>query len=458
MNNITIIGGGLAGSLLALALSKQGYHIDVFESRSDLRDSAQDFGRSINMALSCRGITSLDALGLMPKITPIMVPMRSRAIYELDGSVKTQAFGRHADEYINAIKRSDLNRLLLDCIDNTPSISLYFNHSLVDIDFQNRHCLFTHANHQTISHHYELLIGADGASSKVRDCLHHAGHIKATRRFLPHGYKELSICSPEQSPLLKEHLHMWPRDRFMLLGNPNPDNSVTGSIFLPNKGPQSFAELDSEVAVRQFFSTQFPDIYPQMPNLAEEFFNNPQGNLSTVKCTPWYYPYHCLLLGDAAHAVVPFFGQGMNAAFEDCRILSELMAQHKGDCSIVIPAFYQLRKPNTDAVAAMSMDNYHEIRHEVRDQKFLLRKALELELMQRYPNHYISRHIMVMFTNFPYQAAYNQGKAQLHQIDRLCENKSSLQDINWEEVDALVHSNALNTYQLIEKNSPGNLP
>ena len=450
MKSVTIVGGGLAGSLMALFLANRGYQIDIFESRTDLRLSKQDFGRSINMALSCRGITSLKSIGLMSEVKPLMVPMRARAIYELDGTVKYQPFGRHWDEYINAIKRSELNRLLLNCIDKNNTININFKQTLVDIDFNKKQCIFEQdGTKQRIN--YTLLIGADGASSKVRECLQQQGHIEASRDFLPHSYKELSICLAGENILAEERLHMWPRDSFMLLGNPNPDSSITGSLFLPNEGVYSFASLKDESDVKHFFSEQFSDIYPHMPNVVQEFFDHPQGHLSTVKCDPWYCGDNCLLIGDAAHGLVPFFGQGMNSAFEDCRILNELLEQHDDQWEIVLPKFYQERKPNTDAVAAMSMDNYYEIRHAVLEPQFLVRKALENELMRRYPDQYISRHVMVMFTNLPYKAAYEQARIQGKILDQLCENKTSLAQIDWRTVDGLIENNVLNTYKLIEQ-------
>ncbi|WP_367605842.1 FAD-dependent oxidoreductase [Legionella sp. W05-934-2] len=449
MQSVTIIGGGLAGCLMSLYLAQRGYDVIIFESRGDLRLTPHDYGRSINMALSCRGITALNSLNLLTEIKPIMVPMRARAIYEQDGSMTYQPFGRTADEYINSIKRTDLNRMLLDCIDANQHITVYFDHTLSSIDFDKKLCLLNHHNH-VIEHHYDHLIGADGAPSIVRESLTQAGIAKATREFLQHGYKELTIAGPGDKRFVREHLHIWPQDQFMLLGNPNPDHSITGSLFLAVEGKQSFATIQTESQIHQFFRQNFKTIYPHMPSLVDEFQSHPVGYLSTIKCAPWFYQDQCLLIGDAAHGIVPFFGQGMNAAFEDCRILNDLLHQHNDNWSKVLPAFYKQRKENTDAVAAMSMDNYDEIRHDVLDDQFVLRKALEHELMRRYPEHYLSRHVMVMFTNLPYKVAHEQAKKQLDLIERLCVGKFSIEEVDWQKVDNLIKENVLNTYQLID--------
>ncbi len=449
MSSVTIIGGGLAGCLLSLYLAERGYEVSIFETRSDLRLSSQDYGRSINMAMSCRGLTALDSLALLPKVNPIMVPMRARAIYELDGSITYQPFGRKDNEYINSVKRSDLNRLLLNCIDDNDKITIYFNHQLIDVNFDSKQCRIVH-NDKEVLHTYERLIGADGAPSAVRESLTQAGTIKSTRNFLTHGYKELTIANAGNTNFVREHLHIWPRDQFMLLGNPNPDHSITGSLFLAVEGKISFTSIRTEEQIHQFFRQQFPDIYTQMPALIEEYMNHPVGYLSTVKCSTWYYQDHCLLIGDAAHGIIPFFGQGMNAAFEDCRIFTDILAQYNDDWQQAIPVFYQNRKENTDAVAAMSKDNYDEIRHDVLNERFILRKALEHELMKRYPEHYLSRHVMVMFTNIPYKIAYEQSNKQLDLIEQLCVGKHSIDEINWKQVDSLVKKNILNTYKLVD--------
>lgn len=438
MNKITIVGGGLAGTLCSLYLARRGYTVDLFESRSDIRSSPTDYGRSINLALSCRGLTGLKAMDLMDEVNKIMVPMRARAIHEANGEVHYQPFGRYENEYINAISRTDLSTLLLNKADHTNRIKIHFDMKLHHIDIFNKKILFHTADGGSHYHSYERLIAADGAPSHIREKLKDEGVVDSTRDFLTHGYKELSISKTHTKDMAREHLHLWPRDSFMLLGNPNPDDSITGSLFLANEGKDSFASLNNEESLTSFFKKEFPDAYTAMPNLINEFFGNPTGHMSTIKCSPWYYKDECLLIGDAAHGVIPFFGQGMNSAFEDCRILDELLEQYKDDWSKVMPAFFEQRKVNTDAVARMSMDNYHEIHSDIRHPEFILRKQIERELMRHYPDHYVSKHVLVMFTNTPYAQAMALGELQVTLLDNICSSVNDVKEINWQEIDKLM--------------------
>lgn len=433
MKRISILGAGLAGTLMSLFLARRGYEVDLFESRADLRVSSQDYGRSINLALSCRGITGLSAMNLMKEVEKIMVPMRARAIHEESGEIKYQPFGRQDNEYINAIQRTDLNALLLNKADESPLIKLHFDMGPSELDIYHKKLSF-----RDKSHHYQRLIGADGAASTVRETLKKEGIIEARRDFLAHGYKELSISAEHGVNMAREHLHIWPRNSFMLLGNPNRDDSITGSLFLANQGKTSFENLNSEGRVKRFFKERFADVYEAMPNLLEDFFEHPLGHLSTIQCAPWSYKDECLLIGDAAHGIVPFFGQGMNCAFEDCRILDLLLDRFSDDWSKTIPAFYQERKRNTEAVASMSMDNYREIQTDITDNKFHLRKQVERELMQRYPERYVSKHVLVMFTNTPYALAKAYGEVQDDLLRETCSNINSLQEVNWQKVDELM--------------------
>ncbi|ARB93233.1 FAD-dependent oxidoreductase [Legionella longbeachae] len=435
MREVTIIGSGLAGTLLAIYLAKRGCKLEIFDSRPDIRSMKTDDGRSINLALSCRGITGLAGVGILPKVEKLMVPMHARAIHELNGEIKFQSFGRHQDEYINAIQRNELNKLLLNEAEKFPSVHFHFDTKLTELDVKRKVAIFELKNDTILKQSYSCLIGADGANSAVREQLKAKGVIKASRTYLPYGYKELSIGEPRQTHLIHEHLHLWPRDAFLLLGNPNLNQSITGSLFLPCEGKNSFAKLDSELKINTFFKKSFPDAFPEMPKLLEEFTRHPTGNMSTIKCDPWYYEDQCLLIGDAAHGVVPFFGQGMNSAFEDCRILNNLLDQYKDDWKKVMPAFYQARKVNTDAVAQMSMDNFHEIQTDIRDKRFNLKKQLEQELMHRYPTHYVSKHVLVMFTNTPYAEAQARGELQTQFLNSICDNVEKIEDINWSRVE-----------------------
>ncbi len=438
MKKITILGSGLAGSLLAIYLAKRGYEIDIFESRSDLRVSSLDTGRSINMAMSCRGLTGLKSAGLKADVAPFLVPMRARAIHQEAGDIKYQAFGRHKDEYINAIQRSDLNKMLLNQLEKFKYVHLYFSRKLLEVDLFKKNLHFELPDKSIQVRPYERLIAADGASSQVRETLKKNNIIKTSRTYLDHGYKELSISPGGKNEMATEHLHLWPRDSFLLLGNPNLDASITGSLFLAHEGRMSFEELDNEFRVNQFFKQAFPDAYPNMPNLATEFLEHPTGLMSTIRCEPWYYEDTCLLIGDAAHGLVPFFGQGMNSAFEDCRILDELLQEYDDNWSKVIPLFYAIRKPNTEAVAQMSLDNYQEIQKAIRSETFNFKKQLEQVLMQKYPNRYISKHVLVMFTNTPYAKALVIGELQKQLLDGVADKYKKVEAIEWNFVESLM--------------------
>lgn len=435
MTEVTIIGSGLAGTLVTLYLAKRGYKLELFDSRPDIRSVQVDNGRSINLALSCRGITGMAGVGIMSEVEKLMVPMRARAIHEIHGQIRYQAFGRHRDEYINAIQRNRLNQLLLNEAEKHPNVSFHFNTKLINLDVEKKTAFFKSSHSELITQRYDCLIGADGSGSCVREQLQAKHIIKATRHFLPYGYKELSIGEPAQQHLAHEHLHIWPRDAYLLLGNPNLNQSVTGSLFLAYEGKNSFTELDNELKINTFFQESFPDVYYKMPNLITEFTQHPTGNMSTIKCDPWYYQDQCLLIGDAAHGVVPFFGQGMNCAFEDCRILNNLLDHYKEDWTKVMPAFYASRKINTDAVAQMSMDNFHEIQTDIRNKHFNLKKQLEQELMHRYPEHYVSKHVLVMFTNTSYAEAQEHGALQAEFLNTLCENVEKIEEIDWNKVE-----------------------
>ncbi len=435
---ITLIGAGLAGCLLALYLAKRGYRIALFEARSDPRVEQSNEGRSINLALSCRGLTALACIGLIPQVRKIMVPMRARAIHQQEGNIKCQPFGRHNDESIYAIQRIQLNSLLLTEIEKNPRIKLKFNSTLVYLEENSHQIYFTDKQGKKFCKNYEILIGADGAASELRDQLVKKKRIKAARQFLPEGYKELTISQSYCGSLIPEHLHLWPRTSHMLLGNPNTNGSVTGTLFLPKFGPISFASLQNESLLMKFFRTSFPDIVPRMPNLPGEFFNHPIGSLSNICCTPWYVGQHCLLLGYAAHGMAPFFGQGMNSAFEDCRILNELLDFYQDCWEQVIPAFYSKRKTDIDAVIEMSMDNYEEICHRIRDQQFNYKKFLDQELMHRYPGRYISKHVLVMFSNIPYENARKCGELQNNLLEEISKKWNNFTEIDWSKVDQIV--------------------
>ncbi len=313
-------------------------------------------------------------------------------------------------------------------------MKLRFNHTLLDLDLESKTAVFEH-DHNTFRVAFDRIIGADGVNSTVREHLNKQQVLQYSRTYLDHGYKELSICQSHHGNMVREHLHLWPRSSFMLLGNPNKDDSITGSLFLSHEGEDSFASIQNTSQLLDFFQKNFRDVIELMPNLKEEFFSNPTGTMSTIQCEKWYYKDLCLLIGDAAHGIIPFFGQGMNCAFEDCRILDESLEAEKDDWSRALPSFYSKRKENTDAVAQMSLGNYHEIQKNIRSPKFNLEKAVEKEIMKRYPKQFITKHVLVMFTNVPYKDAHAVGKAQQAFIHAICQDIESIEDVNWAVVE-----------------------
>lgn len=437
MKTATVTGAGLVGTLLSVYLAQRGYAITLYESRSDPRQRRMDNGRSINLAMSCRGLTALREANLSQSIGKLMTPMRARAIHEESGVINYQPFGRCFEECIHAVQRNELNNMLLDEAESLPNIRIYFNANLQKLDVNKKTLQGDTLGGGPFTHKYQRLIGADGAGSFVRDTLLRDRHIGSQRLYLPYGYKELSISGQSPEHLAREHLHLWPRNSFMLLGNPNRNHSITGSLFLAHQGKNSFAELDNALKIHDFFRTFFPDVYADMPDLIGEFTKHPTGNMSTIYCSPWYYKDQCLLIGDAAHGVVPFFGQGMNSGFEDCRILNTLLDRFDDDWSRVMPAFYQARKHNTDAVAQMSLDNYHEIQTDISDPQFNLKKCLQQELMQRYPE-YQSKHVLVMFTNTPYAQALAAGVLQQKLLNTVSSDINDLAAVDWRQVDILM--------------------
>lgn len=439
MEQITIVGAGLAGVLLSALLAKKGYKVQLFDARKSPRSEKKDAERSINLAMSCRGLTALQSAGLKSILEDKLVPMRSRAIHLSSGEILYQSFGRSTTECIYAIRRRDLHLALLDFAESFKNVECFFEHQLRDIDFKNKELLFELPGNDKKRRPYQRLIGADGAGSVVRDCMEKNHKLHSKRIFLSHGYKELSITL-KPGIFEKGHLHLWPRENFLLLGNPNPDESITGSLFLPYMGKTSFNTLENKNKVASFFKNEFPDVYASTPSIVEEFLRHPVGRMSSIHSGPWYDGDDCCLIGDAAHGIIPFFGQGMNAAFEDCRIFDEILSKHGENWELVFKEFYESRKKNTEAVSRMSIDNYHEIQEGIQDKTFNLKKDLNHQMMERFPKRYISKHVLVMFTNTPYHTAEEIGVLQDKMLQDLCENVETLKEIDWEKAEHLMQT------------------
>ena len=438
---ITLIGAGLAGSLLAIFLARRGFHVDIYERRPDMRQVDSSAGRSINLAMSTRGIHALQQVGLYDAVQPLAIPMRGRVIHPLHGPLAFQPYGQDATEVLQAISRADLNKALLNAAEAYPGVRVFFAEHCRGIQVRTGELtLYNAARHTERRLQTAHVIGTDGAASAVRTSLLSVGRFNFSQDYIAHGYKELTIPpGPDGTFQLDKHaLHIWPRGTYMLIALPNLDGSFTCTLFLPFEGENSFDSLSSPEKVLAFFQQQFPDAVPLLANLMEQFFAHPTGALVTIKCFPWHVADKVLLLGDAAHAMVPFFGQGMNCAFEDCTYLDACIAQYAPDWQGVFHTFTQQRKEHTDAIADMAVSHFVEMRDRVAEAKFLLQKRLELELERRYPGIFVPRYSMVTFHRIPYAEARRKGDVQEQILQELCAPIDRLDDLDWDYAERLI--------------------
>ena len=396
--NIIITGAGRVGSLLAIYLRRRGYNVSIYERRGDMRQQAVEAGRSINLALSDRGIKALHEVGIADEVLQIAIPMHGRHLHQPDGSHAFQPYGKEG-QYINSVSRRELNCKLMDLAER-EGVQIHFDHACQDVDWK-EHKVSFRAGSETVQRPFDLLFGADGAYSATR-LAHMLKHPKFDYQqyYIDCGYKELSIpAGPDGSFLLEKNaLHIWPRKEYMLIALPNLDGTFTGTLFFPFEGETSFEKLTSREAVTQFFARTFPDIVPLIPDLEEQFFRNPTSSLVTVKCFPWIRGDHFALIGDAAHAIVPFFGQGMNAGFEDCSVLNELLERHGDNWDAILHEYQELRKPDADAIADLAVNNFTEMRARTADPKFLLQKKIEAWVHEQHPDKWIPAYSQVTFS------------------------------------------------------------
>ncbi len=440
-NKITLVGAGLAGSLLAVYLAKKGFEVNVYEKRSDMRKGTVERGRSINLALSTRGIHALKEIGLYDEIKKIAIPMYGRMMHPVEGELMFQRYGKDDSEYINSVSRSTLNMKLMDLAEQYENIKIHFNQRCTGMDFKTGECFFINdSTNGTQSVTADTVIGTDGSASALRMEMLKIPGFNFSQEYLQHGYKELNIPAGINGSfkMEKNALHIWPRGTFMLIALPNLDGSFTCTLFHPFGGEEGLDNLNTKDKVLDFFKKYFPDSLSMVENLEESFFANPTGNLITVKCGPWYYKDKVALLGDACHAIVPFFGQGMNAAFEDCTVLNECIEKFGNDWNKVYAEYYSLRKENTDAIADLALENFIEMRDKIADRRFLLNKKIEAELFKRFPETFIPKYSMVTFYRFPYSTALNRGNIQQAILDELSEGKSSIEEIDFSKGEKLI--------------------
>ncbi len=411
---VTLVGAGLAGTLMACSLARAGHRVDLYEKRSDPRCRPQEQGRSINLALSVRGIHALREIGLAEAVLKSSILMRGRMIHAANGEQTFQPYGKDDSQALHSVSRAGLNLLLIEAAARRPSIRFYFEHKCTGLDPRTGTLEFhDSATHSTVRAVSEFIIGADGVYSAVRGQLQKQERFNYRQDYLSHGYKELTLPAGAQGAfrLEKHALHIWPRGSFMMIALPNQDGSFTCTLFWPFEGPNSFAALQTEDAIRDYFQHQFPDVVPLIPTLAHDFLHNPTGALVTVRCQPWHWGERVVLLGDACHAVVPFLGQGMNAAFEDCTVLSACLAHHV-DRGAAFAAYESLRKEHLDTLADLCIDNFREMRDRVGSRLFVFRKKVGLLLHRLFPRWYVPLYVMIEFTRIPYADALRRARRQ----------------------------------------------
>ncbi len=422
----TLIGSGLAGGLLAAYLGRRGYEVDLYERRADPRAGNFVGGRSINLALSTRGIHALEQLGIADEVLKHAIPMRGRMIHPAGAGSGTLHFAPYdvdPNKCINSIGRAALNTTVIEAAQRYPNVRVHFNHRCTDVDLDSATAQLSTSSAQSLNSSAsqpvvasgDAVIGVDGAFSAVRQSMQlRLDRFEYDESYLAHGYKELTIPpGPDGSwQMEKNALHIWPRKSFMMIALPNPDGSFTCTLFWEFEGPRSFATTKTGNDIRAFFDEEFPDAVPLMPNLLEEFCSNPTGSLVTIRCAPWFYKDKVVLVGDAAHAVVPFYGQGMNAAFEDCVVLDECLAQFPQDRQRAFAEYFEQRKENADALADLAVENFIEMRDKTASKAFRAKKKLDHFLEALLPGIYLPLYTMVTFTRIPYAEAARRARLQ----------------------------------------------
>jgi len=428
-NNVVICGAGLCGTLLAIRLAQRGVNTTLIEKRPDMRKATVAAGRSINLALSNRGLRALELIGIKEEVLKSCIPMKGRMIHTTDGSQRFSHYSGRASNQINSVPRGGLNMTLLDKAETYDNLTLLFDTPCQSISINDDEVVLVCGKGQdTQTLQPDAVIGADGAGSSVRKSMSDSHHFTVSQDFLSHGYKELTIPpGPDGSFLLDQNaLHIWPRGQFMVIALPNPDGSFTVTAFFPNEGPNSFAYLNSEERVTDFFEEYFAGLLPYCPDYLEDYFKNPVGRLGTISCAPWQVGGRVVLMGDAAHAIVPFYGQGMNASFEDVVVFDQLLDQYSDDWSKLLEAFSKQRKPNADAIAALALDNFYEMQDHVIHPGFVKKRKLEMQLEKNYPDYHSKYSLVTFCDHIPYSIAKELGRKQDQLLLELCAGEDSL--------------------------------
>lgn len=420
MKSVTIVGGGLVGSLLAVLMSKRGYSVSVYERRPDIRKAEISAGKSINLALSDRGWKALGIVGIEKEVKEIATPMYGRKMHSVSGEVTYQPYGLEG-QAIYSVSRGGLNALMLELAEKKGGVEIHFNKKCVDVDFESGECIFEDVHTgEEIHVKSDLIFGSDGAFSAVRAKMQRTDRFNYQQEYLQDGYREILLpAAPDGSHQLDPNaLHIWPRGRYMLIALANQDGSFTCTLFMPFEGKPSFDSLQTEEDVAVFFKSVFPDFYEMMPNVGKDYFDHPLSSLAIIRCYPWVKG-KTALIGDAAHAIVPFYGQGMNSGFEDCSVLAGLMEKYGEDWDRILSEYQEMRKPDGDAIAQLAVDNYYVMRDFVADKDFLLRKQIEKKIFENHPDKWMPLYSQVTFSHIRYSDAYRTGQMQDRIMDEV---------------------------------------
>ena len=442
MKQATVIGSGLVGSLWTIYLLKAGYKVKVIERRSDMRKATMSAGKSINLAMSTRGWKALDEMGIGDEIRKISIPMFGRTMHPLSGSTTYQPYGIN-NQAIYSVSRGEINCKLMDIAEQKGNVEFFFNEECINADLKEGIVKLKNSETGNITElKSDVVFATDGAFSAIRyNAMQKLDRFSYSQNYIEDGYREILLpANPDGSfKLDKNTLHIWPRGRFMLIALPNFDGSYTCTLFMPFDGHEHcFNKLTSKEKVEEFFKNVFPDFFEMMPNVADAWENHPLSSLAIIRCYPWFHG-KVMLMGDAAHATVPFFGQGMNCGFEDCSVMWELMQKHKDDWSKIGEEYQVLRKPNGDAVQDLSVNNYLVMRNKVADPDFLLLQKIERRISELYPDKYFPLYTMVSFTNIEYKTALEKGNAQEATIKELISTHAITAETSIERIDEIIH-------------------
>ncbi len=423
---VTLVGGGLAGSLMSIYLAKRGYEVYIYERRDDMRSGNYVGGRSINLALSTRGLRGLAKVGLDQEVLDISIAMSGRMMHSVVGELKYQPYGKDG-QAIYSVSRGQLNIKLLQLADQYPNIHMFFNHKCTNVNLETCESTYINAAGETITDKADVVLGTDGAFSALRDAMQRTPRFNFSQTYENYGYKELEIVPNAEGDfqLDKNCLHIWPRKSFMMIALPNPGGNFTCTLFMPFDGNPGIDDLKTPEQIQDFFNTHFPDAVPMMPGLVEDYQNNPTGMLATMRCYPWVRGNNALM-GDSAHAVVPFYGQGMNCSFEDRVALAECIEELGGDWTNVLDAYQKLRKPNADAIANLALQNFVEMRDLVGSDAFLHKKKVEHMLSEKHPDLFVSQYERVTFSTRDYAEALAYGEHNDRVLEAIIQN-------GWEE-------------------------